>query len=150
MNDNGQFSWDDRYLLGHLAMDRTHQEFVSLVDAMLTASDAAFPAALAAFAEHAEAHFSQENQWMSEDFPARDCHIDEHAKVLASVVKVAQQVALGDVALGRELASALMAWFPAHADYMDSALARWLVWREHQGAPIVLRRLQPQLADVPG
>ena len=36
-----------------------------------------------AFAAHAEAHFAQENAWMDLDgFPARDCHVDEHDKVL--------------------------------------------------------------------
>jgi hemerythrin len=38
--------------------------------------------------------------------------------------------------LGRELA----AWFPAHADYLDSALAQWMVKSRFGGAPVVLKR----------
>ena len=136
------FDWDDRYLLGYEAMDDTHREFVTLVNDLLTVDDAALPAALDAFAAHAEAHFAQEDAWLSAaDFPTGgDCHIDEHAKVMASVREVQELVAKGEVAIARELAQALMDWFPGHADYMDSALATWLVKKSHDGRPLVLRR----------
>ena len=108
---------------------------------LLTVEDAALPAALDAFAAHAEAHFAQENAWMDLDgFPARDCHVDEHDKVLASVRDVQQLLAEGDTEVVRELAVALQDWFPGHADYMDSALALWMVKRAHGGAPLVFRR----------
>lgn len=137
------FEWDDRYLLGYNAMDDTHREFVDCVHALLTVADADFLAALDAFADHAERHFKQEDEWMSQDgFPARDCHVEEHDKVLQSVREVRQGLADGslDVAIGRDLAQALVDWFPGHADYMDSALANWLVKRAHDGSPLVLRR----------
>lgn len=141
MEATENFVWDDRYLLGHAEMDATHREFVDRVNALLTVDDAALGAALAAFAAHAEAHFAEENAWMvNNDFPPRDCHIDEHNKVLTSVREVQRLLADGDVAIVRELAVALMEWFPAHADYLDSALATWLVKRRHAGAPLVLRR----------
>ena len=135
------FAWDDRYLLGHRAIDDTHREFVERVDALLTASDHDFPTALDAFAEHVERHFEDEDRLMEQhDFPARGCHMDEHAKVLASVREVQAQVTAGDLEIGRELGLALMDWFPGHADYMDSALATWLVKKATRGAPLVLRR----------
>lgn len=141
MIEHAGFDWDDRYLLGYNAMDDTHREFVSLVNALLTVDDAQLPAALDAFAAHAEDHFAQENRWMDTDgFPARDCHVDEHDKVLASVREVQQLLAEGNVEVVRELAVALMEWFPGHADYMDSALALWMVKRSHGGAPLVFRR----------
>lgn len=141
MDESTVFGWDDRFLLGHAEMDETHKEFVDLVNALLTVDDAGLGDALAAFAAHAEAHFSQENEWMkTNDFPPRDCHIDEHNKVLASVREVQQQLGEGDVAIVRDLAKALMDWFPEHADYLDSALASWMVKRVHAGAPLVLRR----------
>ena len=46
----------------------------------------------------------------------------------------------GNFGVVRELAQALMDWFPGHADYMDSALALWMVKRSHGGAPLVFRR----------
>ena len=141
MDEYTEFGWHDQYLLGHAEMDETHKEFVELVNALLTVSDAGLAPALAAFAAHVEAHFGQENDWMiKNDFPPKDCHIDEHNKVLASVHEVQQQLAEGDVEIVRALARALVDWFPAHADYLDSALATWLVKRTHAGAPLILRR----------
>lgn len=143
------FEWSDRYLLGHSGMDETHREFVELVDALLRVPDADLPAALTAFERHAVAHFEQENRWMSQDgFPARDCHVDEHDKVLASVRDVQAALAEGNTGLCRELAQALMDWFPGHADYMDSALAQWLVKRSHAGAPLVFRRNQEKDSQI--
>ncbi|MBS0552175.1 MAG: hemerythrin, partial [Proteobacteria bacterium] len=52
--------------------------------------------------------------------------------------------AAGNVEVGRDLARALVDWFPGHADYMDSALANWMVKRAHDGSPLVLRRKKPQ------
>lgn len=141
MDEQQGFEWSDRYLLGHPAMDDTHREFVELVNALLTVDASDLESALAEFARHAEAHFEQENRWMDMDgFPARDCHVDEHNKVLASVREVQEELANGNVQLVRDLAVALMDWFPAHADYMDSALSTWLVKRSHGGRPLVLRR----------
>ena len=93
--------WDDRYLVGHQAMDDTHREFVDLVNAMLRAGDGDFAAALDAFARHAEEHFASEQRLMERyGFPPRDCHVDEHERVLASVREVRSLVAAGDVARG--------------------------------------------------
>ena len=137
------FTWSDRFLLGHRTIDDTHREFVECVDALLRASDAEIPAALEAFARHAEAHFAQEDAWLSAaDFPTGgDCHIDEHAKVLASVSEVREALQQeGDVALCRELALALQDWFPGHVQHLDSALATWMVQRTHGGRPVLFRR----------
>ena len=137
------FTWSDRFLLGHRTIDDTHREFVDCVDALLRASDAEIPAALDAFARHAEAHFAQEDEWLAApDFPnGGECHIDEHAKVLASVSEVREALQQeGDVALCRELALALQDWFPGHVQHLDSALATWMVQRTHGGRPVLFRR----------
>ncbi|HZY16073.1 MAG TPA: hemerythrin domain-containing protein, partial [Ramlibacter sp.] len=108
-------------------MDATHEEFVQCVAAVQQASDAELPAALDTLAQHLREHFGQEDRWMEEtDFPARDCHIDEHAAVLKSVAEVQALVATGDRREPRRLADELAKWFPGHADYLDSALAHWL------------------------
>ncbi|HCY63503.1 MAG TPA: hemerythrin [Oxalobacteraceae bacterium] len=150
MNMQTVFAWNDSYLLGHAAIDETHREFVELVEALLTVDDAGMEEALAAFERHAEAHFEQENRWMSLDgFPARDCHVDEHDKVLASVREVKKDLAAGNRQAVRELAVALKDWFPGHADYMDSALATWLVRRRHAASPLVFRRNAVTPAETP-
>lgn len=143
--ENLSFQWSDRYLLGYLAMDETHREFVESVNALLKVDDADLMATLDAFAHHAKEHFAQEADWMEADgFPARDCHVAEHDKVLASVDEVQQTLARGNVEVVRRLAIALVEWFPAHADYMDSALATWMVSRSHAASPLVFRRHNSQ------
>lgn len=135
------FEWTDKFLLGYGPMDAVHREFVELVNALRTCSEAEMPAALDAFAKHAEQHFSEELEWMkATDFPATECHGDEHAAVLKSVHEVQALVAAGNCTHVRSLADALVDWFPGHADYLDSALAHWLVKKRHGGAPVVLRR----------
>ena len=136
------FEWTDNFKLGHTRMDDTHQEFVQIVNLMLHCSPEEMAQHLDAFAIHGEAHFSQENAWMRESqFPATQCHVDEHDAVLKSVNEVRQLLAAGkDPAIARDLAIELAKWFPGHADYLDSALAQWLVKKSQGGVPVVLRR----------
>ena len=134
-------SWHDDLQLGYGPIDKIHEEFVVLVDALLAAPDERVAAALAAVHVQAREHFASEEQWMQEtDFPARDCHAKEHAAVLQSMEVVTRRVAGGDFEAGRHLARALADWFPGHADYLDSALAHWMCKKHLGGKPVVLRR----------
>jgi hemerythrin-like metal-binding protein len=135
------FVWNDTYLLGYGPIDDEHREFVLSVHAIQTANDDQMLARLDAFAEHARDHFELENKLMVDtEFPARDCHIDEHAAVMKSVGQVREVVAAGDFDEGRRLAAELERWFPGHADYLDSALAQWMCKRSMGGKPVVVRR----------
>ena len=97
--------WHDGLLLGYAPMDGVHEEFVACVCAIQQASDAQLPDALQALADHAVRHFSEEDRWMEESaFPARECHINEHAAVLKSVREVQELLARGDTAVCRRLA----------------------------------------------
>jgi hemerythrin len=142
MSSTSEFPWTDAFLLGYTPMDETHREFVEIVNAMLSASEQDFAGHLDAFLIHAEAHFSQERDWMAATgFPAMDCHVDEHNAVLKSVREVKDFLAGGGaVAVARTLAEELVRWFPGHADYMDASLAQWLVKKRLGGTPVVLRR----------
>ena len=73
-------------------------------------------------------------------FPPRQCHIDEHAAVLRSAEEVQAVVAQGRLEPARRFATALVDWFPGHADYLDAALAHWMCKQQHGGKPVVLRR----------
>ncbi len=135
--------WNDQYLLGYTPIDEVHEEFVGLVGQMQTASDTELPGLLAEFTRHCEQHFEMENRWMAETgFPPRDCHIDEHAAVLASVREVGAMLARGELGVDvvRDLVEHLADWFPKHADQLDSALAHWMSKERLGGKPVVLRR----------
>ena len=133
--------WNDSMPLGYEPMDMVHREFVELVADLQRCADAEIPAVLDEVVEHLEAHFRGEDELMTRhDFPPKDCHIEEHAAVLRSAAEVRQRVAQGDHAEARSFAAALAGWFPGHADYMDAALAHWMVKRLHGGKPLVFRR----------
>jgi hemerythrin len=134
--------WSDSLKLGLGAMDDTHEEFVEIVNAMLTCADKDVAHHLGLLAAHAETHFSQELAWMETTcFPAMSCHVQEHDAVMRSVLEVQALLASGAaVDVARRLAAELLRWFPAHADYLDAALAQWVVKRSHGGVPVVLRR----------
>jgi hemerythrin len=135
--------WSDSRLLGFRPMDDTHEEFYQVTFRLLTCDDAGALDALDAFEAHAVSHFAQEEQWMARtEFPAGDCHSDEHAAVLKSTREVRD--ALRGKRAGPELvhdfAMHLFQWFPGHADYLDSALAAWMSKRTYGGTPVILRR----------
>ncbi len=149
-SSNVALEWHDGLLLGYAPMDGVHEEFVACVCAIQQASDEQLPDALQALADHAVRHFSEEDRWMEESaFPARECHINEHAAVLKSVLEVQELLARGDTAVCRRLARELANWFPGHADYLDSALAHWMCKQRLGGKPVVIRRdLGARLAPV--
>jgi hemerythrin len=74
------------------------------------------------------------------EFPPRQCHIDEHAAVMHSVHEVQGLLAQGDTMICRELVAQLADWFPKHADQLDSALAHWMTKKRLGGKPVVVRR----------
>ncbi|UVH60526.1 hemerythrin domain-containing protein [Variovorax paradoxus] len=135
------FAWTDDLRLGWAPMDAIHEEFVELVRSLLSALPEEISEKLQAIRTHTEQHFAEEERWMDESgFPARSCHAEEHAAVLASMAGVTRKVAAGHVEAARDLARALIDWFPSHAGYLDSALAQWLCKQHLGGQPVVLRR----------
>jgi hemerythrin len=141
--------WNDSLLLGDPEMDAVHEAFVDCIAAVMRATPAELAGAFAALQGQAKGHFDLEDTWMREnDFPARECHINEHAAVMASIVGVRERVEAGDTSAARDLAQALADWFPGHADYLDSALAHWMCKRRWGGKPVVLRRGVSVSSDV--
>lgn len=141
--------WHDGLLLGHGAMDRDHEEFVELIAALEHESSAGLELkpTLDALAAHARTHFETENAWMAaSDFPARECHVSEHDAVLRSIEGVRRRVAQGEHAPAQALAGELAAWFPAHCEYLDAALAHWMCASRFGGKPVVVRRQLPATA----
>lgn len=148
LDETDTLHWHDGLLLGYGPMDAVHQQFVDDVQALLSAADAQLPPLMDRLIVHAQSHFGEEDRWMVEtEFPARQCHIDEHAAVMKSLHEVQALLAQGNTAICRDLAQELARWFPGHADYLDSALAAWMCKRRHGGKPVVLRpALARQLA----
>lgn len=142
MKEEAAFAWHDGFKLGYTPMDETHEEFVEIVNTMLSCPEAELAGHLERFAVHADEHFSQELVWMkATSFPNTDCHAEQHDAVMHSVNEVREYLkAGGEPGEARRLAQALADWFPGHADYLDSALAQWMVKKKLGGVPVVVRR----------
>lgn len=137
----GALVWSDAFLLGYGPMDDSHREFVEVVAALAEAPAAELPSRLERVEIHLLEHFGTEDRWMRDsDFPARECHIDEHAAVLRSLSEVKALLAQGNQAIVRRFSDELMRWFPGHADYLDAALSHWMSKARMGGKPVVLRR----------
>lgn len=132
--------WSDQLHVGWAPMDDVHEEFVQLLCNLQRGTDQELAGLLAAWIEHAQSHFAQEDQWMEEtSFPPRQCHMEQHQAVLASAHEVQQLLEQGDVATCRRFAQALVTWFPEHTDHLDSALGHWMFKRRFGGKPLVMR-----------
>jgi hemerythrin-like metal-binding protein len=133
--------WSDALLLGYGPMDVSHQEFVAVVSALMDAADEQLGDHLEQVETHLHEHFGTEDRWMEEtDFPARECHMNEHAAVLRSLEQVKELWADGNTTIVRQFGDELVRWFPGHADYLDSALSHWMSKARLGGKPVVLRR----------
>lgn len=133
--------WTDDFLLGHGGIDASHTEFVDQMVRLQGADDRALPDCFDGFVIHLRAHFEAENQLMLDtDFPPRQCHMDEHAAVLQSVLEVQQSLKSGRLNVVRDLICALAEWFPKHTQHLDSALAHWANKKRLGGKPVVIKR----------
>jgi hemerythrin len=124
-------------LLGYAPMDAVHAEFDALLNAALQATGD-LHAQLAQVVAHLREHFEAEGRFMNEtDYPHGECHLQEHAAVLASAHEVLALDAARRPAVARAFFGELAAWFPAHSQHLDSALAHWMCKRAHGGKPVV-------------
>ena len=117
--------WSAALALNVLAMDETHKEFVDLLAAVESATDAQLGMRWQALLAHTEAHFGQEDQWMqATGFASGNCHATQHRVVLEIMQEGAKQAADGDCTMVRGMVPELAAWFSHHAQTMDAALAQ--------------------------
>ncbi|MBU1360794.1 MAG: hemerythrin domain-containing protein [Gammaproteobacteria bacterium] len=123
-------------------MDTVHAEFSEVVERATSSDDTEFFDRLDAVVTHLRHHFDEEDRWMRETgFPPADCHQQEHAAVLRSAEEVLALTELPQrLRVGRSFVRELAAWFPGHADYLDSALAAWMCKRAYGGKPVVVHR----------
>lgn len=133
--------WNDSFLLGYGPMDASHREFVEVVAALLNSTEEQLGASLELVERHLLEHFNSEDRWMIEtDYPARECHVNEHAAVLRTLGQVKELLSEGNAPIVRRFGYELTQWFPGHADYLDSALSHWMSKVRMGGKPVVLRR----------
>ena len=120
--------FEQRFTLGMPQMDKTHAEFVELINRLGRAEKEEFVALFPAFVEHTRNHFDSEQTLMEGSrFPATGEHWSEHQRVLGELTRFGEKVAAGSTQLGRAyIREQLAQWFEQHTLTMDSALAAHL------------------------
>lgn len=116
------------HALGVDEMDRTHREFVALVNLLNEADDGDFAALFGRLLDHCREHFSNEGRLMRMTrFPALGEHEGEHHRVYGDLVQMHRAVQRGRLMLARTyVKTGLAEWFDLHLATMDSALAAHL------------------------
>jgi len=119
--------WSTDLHTGDSRMDKTHEEFVTMLNEILaTPQDQQLPLYLA-FLSHTVEHFAQEDRWMlATGFSADNCHAGQHTTILETMRAVQVHYEGGDTEIITRLAEALAEWFPGHANSMDAGLAQHL------------------------
>jgi hemerythrin len=131
---------DDRLL------DDDHAQFERLVIGFSDGGLALAKETLEALRAHAARHFEAEDADLRRMRGGNaQCHIDEHAAVLASLRQVRELLddAARDAAANERMVAALAAelrrWLPLHVDEMDRALAAFRFRERTGGASVLLR-----------
>lgn len=127
MSTANTLSWSEALVLGDARTDRTHQEFVDLVNATTAAPAERKLAAYQELLQHTIEHFAQEERWMSAcGIPSDFCHFGQHHSVLEVMKEVERRALNGEMAYIGSMIEALVEWFPMHAESMDAGLVAYL------------------------
>lgn len=118
-------AWNEELQTGDDKMDETHEEFVDMLNHIVTLPRDQMLEPYRRFVEHTREHFAQEERWMVAcGFEAENCHAEHHATIMDTLQLVEQHYLQGDHEIVLRLAEALAEWFPGHAASMDLGLAR--------------------------
>ncbi len=117
------------YQLGYAEMDKSHNEFVELVNKLIIADNTEFANLFQDLQHHTEMHFCEEYLLMKKsNFPALVEHHSEHQRVLGQLAYFRARVGLGHIKLARAFVREQVPfWFRTHILTMDSSLSAHLM-----------------------
>jgi hemerythrin-like metal-binding protein len=119
--------WTAELHTGDGRMDDTHEEFVTMLNALLLTPQTEQLKLYREFLNHTVEHFAQEDRWMvATGFSEDNCHAGQHATILETMRAVETHYVQGDTEIISRMAEALAEWFPQHAATMDAGLAQHL------------------------
>ena len=120
-------NWSAELHTGDDRMDHTHEEFVTMLNALLLTPPTEQLNLYREFLNHTVAHFEQEDRWMlATGFSEDNCHAGQHATILETMRVVEAHYLDTDKQIITRMAEALAEWFPGHANSMDAGLAAHL------------------------
>lgn len=122
-------------LTGILTIDNFHHEVMQLAAKIMHCHDQEVPEIFRSMLATLEQTFDQEQRLMEEfQFPVLQCHMEQHARVLASLHHLHPDVMAGDYASARRAAGELLPeWFQLHMATQDAALGVWVAFCQQSG-----------------
>ena len=130
-------------LIGIPAIDDCHQAVLQLTSRIAHCDKHEVMEIFRSVIATLEQTFDHEQQLMEEfNFPVLKCHMEQHARVLASLHHLHRDVMDGDDACARRVAGELQPeWFHLHRAMQDAALGVWVAYCQHSGeAPTLNQR----------
>lgn len=114
--------------LGNDEIDRTHHEFIVLVNSLATANKMEFSNTFQKLFDHTRIHFAHEMELMeSSKFPAISEHHADHQRILGELERFNGKIKNGQLTFARAyITEKLPEWFRIHVSMMDSALVAHL------------------------
>jgi len=124
----GILQWSPVLEFGIPVIDDDHREAFRKLEILEGASEEQFPALFSDFVHHLSDHFAREERLMREyGFFALHCHSDEHARVLAEIDGIVEELVTGNHAPARGYAlKGFPEWFAQHHATMDAVTAHYL------------------------
>ncbi len=122
-------------LIGIPAIDDCHQAVLQLTSRIAHCDKHEVMETFRTVIATLEKTFDHEQQLMEEfNFPVLKCHMEQHARVLASLHHLHRDVMDGDYACARRVAGELLPeWFHLHRATQDAALGVWVAYCQHSG-----------------
>ncbi|GEM_PF-2595581 len=119
-------------------MNKTHGEFLVLVEQLSSASDEAFALTFGNFVTHTKKHFAEENEWMFfSKYPEYEDHAAEHSKVLEALMSMQSQVEAGQLTNAKDwINNHASEWFEHHVLEMNSAFCNHLYGLSSEAAAL--------------
>jgi len=133
-------SLDDNLKLDVAEIDSQHETLIGLVnrihEAMLQGSGkAVLDALLSELLEHTRAHFSYEEQLMSQyNYPGYEEHKSQHGRLMQHIVSLTERYYNGELLLSFAVVLELKGWATVHIEKSDKPLGAFLKGREGAGA----------------
>lgn len=108
-------------------LNDSHQLLRQLTHQLRNCRDHEVDARYARLLDYMEQVFRTEQHLMEEHaFPATQCHLEQHARVLCAMHRAHAALMRGDHALGRHVGAILLpGWFELHNATVDAAMLLW-------------------------
>jgi hemerythrin-like metal-binding protein len=127
---------EDNLMLDIPEIDSQHETLIGLInllhETMLQGADrAALDELLSQLLEHTRAHFSYEEQLMSQyNYPEYEAHKSEHNRLMQHLVDLAERYKSGELLLSFAIVLELKSWAVVHIEKSDKPLGTFLNTRK--------------------